>query len=232
MRPVDSAQKRAAGGDPAGKAQGSAAPYARLPLPHLRAILKFIAVDLGLKPREKSFHRSVVEHADASLGCVPSHETIMRDGGYKSVDTVERAQKDLEACGRIKVTRRRKKGGHRASSRYELRLRIREVGPNRLPVVSWIDDNLAGLPFDPAAPDDPDAEAFVDGANELTCTGNKNVTKSKCRNFAVASTKLGRAPSQPENGFDLCGRLYVWRSAPTSRRFSACGPCQGRSWAA
>jgi hypothetical protein len=126
-----------------------ATPIQSLPLRYQRATRKLVARDNRLTRRQKALLYALIDRVDGRLVARASHAALAQDVG-SSVDTIERAQRELVAKQLLQVTRRRRYG-HQGPSEYRLPLRFMDLGPNRLPIVAWETDKLASLP-EPVAP--------------------------------------------------------------------------------
>jgi hypothetical protein len=108
-----------------------------------------VARDVRLTSRQKALLYALIDRLDGRLVTRVSHAALAQDIGC-SVDTIERAQRELVGKQMVAVTHRRK-NGHQGPSEYRLPLRFMDLGAHRLPIVSWETDKLASLPEPPAA---------------------------------------------------------------------------------
>ena len=77
-------------------------------LPCLTSPREFFA-DERLSATARHVLRAICSYADSDGTCWPTHELISRQTGYASPQTITKSIKELEAAGRITVTRRMKK---------------------------------------------------------------------------------------------------------------------------
>lgn len=132
----------------------------------------------GLSPRAKLVLIGLADSADkASWACFPSRKSLAEIGDC-SVDTVDRAMKEIIAAGHLKVTGRTRNGGGQSSNLYTLT-------PSR---------NYAAPPENHP---DRGRKVAEGGAEELRPPPPAEMPRGEPHSYAAGGAASGAAPYEP-----------------------------------